>query len=1417
MNGAAMTKGRFFRRFLIGLSYSWVLVFFLLPGVLGAGGRRDIKTIELEGQEIWEAEFDIGRLKTGKHNIIIRARDPAGNIAEDGPYNIRVDPRAGLPLARVVYPENNSVVREGVSIIGVATGRFGVSEVSLRLNNGAPQPLEGTEYWGLDLGDDLAEGRYTVSVQARDLKSTPGPFHTISFVVDRTPPDAGITSHKSGDFIGGNVNIAGFASDINGIQTLEISLDGGADYRPLPFKPRRGSKVENAEVDFSFRLRTKDMADGPLLYIIRATDVTGLTTMKSYLFYVDNVGPELDIISPKVDEAVWDTIRVTGSIFDAVGVEKFFYEWNGETVDIPIFPGDPYWSALVTIPYRMYRGNIFRVTAIDKVGNTTVISRQFRDLRKVRSPTLVIDYPRSLTDLAADQPIYGRIAPGYDPATIIIEGVVEEIDALPAFKIPPELIAAGRSSLRIWAKAADDSLGDPVLLRTNRPHPAPGSAKPPTELTITSPGPYGWFRDSLVIEGRIGGEGGSPGNMSGGRLEYRLGPEDTWKPVTFNQATGAFTANVPVSYVEEGPVHFEMRTILGGVEHAPFYYPLNRFLRDPDIQFVSPALDRGPVNGQVTVSGVVYSAVPVTDVEFTSNGRDYEPVGILSAYQKYSFSMPVNFSKVAEARGKLMVRITDLGGNRYEKALEVEMDPASDSPRIILNTPIIGQVITGDFLISGLAFDDDQTEAVYWRVVKRPRSSGAASAANSMASSEAAEAASAAGSGVSMDSGPEFQRVSTPQNFEIPVSMTELEDGEHFVEVFGEDIYGFRGRVLARLIYVSTAAPVVQVVSPPITVYNKKVIYIEGTAFDLNGMGEIRASLDNGLTWQRAEIMGDRWRLSLNTAAYGDGVYNIFVRAFDKCGVESFMNALINMDNTPPDLVVSIPANGAIAGNELELISRVQDNVEVAKLSVHLVNIADSNRTLNYNVEPRAVVQESIDIRSLPVGEYNMRMLAVDLADNETVINRNFSIVRDNTIAEAAFYNPLPGINHTGPLFVSGRITGAFLPEEVTLRVNRTEFAKVPVDRFGLFNYEYPAEGFNEEVQVVFSASFNNPTGGVITSHNHEVRIQPYGATVVVDSHTDGDPITGRPWLSGRAWYTDAVLLERQRAGGRLSWNEERFYDVAAVDVSYDNGRTYQRAVGKENWKFRLETGEMSRGPLPVLIKATFANGAIAIRRLYLIVDVDPPDIKTLDPIENSLHRDTLAVNGIASDDYEIASIEVQLRPGDKIGYSVPKFIQGMYFDTNIFGATYGDFALGLAFFENNVKLQFQYGEAPPGRFDGHVLGFKLLANILYLPLDYYFGPDWIPFSMAFGLGANFSYFTMEAGIDPLILGAVLAQWEFLRVTLVQPDPYTEVKLRWFKYFSFYFEPVIWFASTDVVNVESRIFRATLGVKIGIL
>jgi hypothetical protein len=263
---------------------------------------------------------------------------------------------------------------------------------------------------------------------------------------------------------------------------------------------------------------------------------------------------------------------------------------------------------------------------------------------------------------------------------------------------------------------------------------------------------------------------------------------------------------------------------------------------------------------------------------------------------------------------------------------------------------------------------------------------------------------------------------------------------------------------------------------------------------------------------------------------------------------------------------------------------------------------------------------------------------------------------------------------------------------------------------------------------------------------------------------------------------------------------------VESVEVSLDNGKTFAPAQGAEAWKFRIESLGLPDGPLPLLVRAHFRNGKTAYQKLLVTVLQTPPVIQLLTPVENGRFNLRLDLAGYS----ENAEAAIAVRQGDKGGYEVPSFIQGAYFDAHVWGATYYDLGLGLTFFQDAVKLQAQYGQAPPdGRFFGTVTGAKLIASIVQLPMGYFLGPDWSWLSTSFGVGANFSVFSMGSGIwtsNSVFLGGVVAQWEVAKATLRD--------LKMFKSYAWYLELTSWFISSDV-QAEAK-FTASTGIRIGL-
>ena len=281
-------------------------------------------------------------------------------------------------------------------------------------------------------------------------------------------------------------------------------------------------------------------------------------------------------------------------------------------------------------------------------------------------------------------------------------------------------------------------------------------------------------------------------------------------------------------------------------------------------------------------------------------------------------------------------------------------------------------------------------------------------------------------------------------------------------------------------------------------------------------------------------------------------------------------------------------------------------------------------------------------------------------------------------------------------------------------------------------------------------------------------------------------------------------------------------FSVTKVEVSYDNGRSFKQALGKGDWKWRLEPLDLPPGTQPVVVRAVFENGEHAVRRVLLFMDPDRPHVETVSPAEKSVHRDDLNVFGDASDNFALSDVNVSLRPFGKFWYSVPYAIRGLYFDVKTLGATYFDVGAGLSFFDNNVRIQGQWGIAPPegasstletgGRFVGQVAGIKLLANIYTLPFDWLFKDrDWAFYKMNFAVGANFSYFEMDWR-KFVLMGAVVAQIDLANVDM----QYIYPKWKYFHIMSLYLQPELWFPSTEVQGMSDPILRMCIGLRFNV-
>ena len=1415
------------RRFLRFFCLSTALGVFL-PLALFAGGGRQITTQDAEGIEIWQTEFDVSGRKPGVYNVIVNAKDAAGNIGIGGPYNIKISPTAGLPEAHIVFPTQNMVVRGDVEIIGTAEARYGLKQIVLSMDGGAYVPLEGLQYWDFHIPmSELPEGRHTVRVKALDEFGVEGPVSKVDFILDYLPPQIELINYQTGDIVAGNINVKGKVTEPVGIQSLEISKDGGETFTRL--RHSGGGKGDNARY-FQFSIPSKKLNDGAMVYYIRAISKTGVSVTRPILLFVNNNPPKIDIMSPSEDEDVYGNTQVTGRVISPIGLTQFYFEWPGGAMDlgksksrgepleedkvngrtvykIPLRPGDPFWAVDIFFSLANNSPVPFKITAVDKSGNKTEVIKRFSDKRKYRTPIHVIDYPSapSMTgrmQLAWDQPIYGHINEGYFGDTIIVGDKVGQPSAKQSFRIPPEMIPVGTNTIQIYAMDEDEVMGQKMTLRVSKEAPPAGAVIKRSPINIESPHQellnffmedimemdqaedQPWVGDSVTVKGSI------DGYKSGNILEYRLRWDLQWNRVELNNK-GEFEVTIDLTKWPEGAVPMEFRTIRGGIPDFPLYLPVNKSTTQPEIIFMTPNSRFGPVERATTASGIVNYYIPLDEISYSIDGGvSYESIEFTRKYGRAWFNEFLDFGDINQRGQELIIRVVDRAGNTVEASPDTEFNAGATAAKIVHNTPQDGDVITGDFEVSGLAYTDVGVTAVYWRIL---------SPANSWDPPEVT---------ITRGANAAFNRIETSQNYMVELTLADVRDGENILEIYAEDFYGVPGEMVTKIFGVSTAPPKITVTDPSKDIWNKGSMIVRGDAFDSNGIDEVRISMDNGISYQRTDVIDHQekasvWSISLNTRAYMDGQYSMLIRATDGYGVQAFTSAIINIDNTAPMIDLSTPKNGAPIGRTLDISGQIYDNLKVKIISILLADADNPDSFMSVEPPVEDVVMQSLDVRSYKDGNYTLTVTAEDMSGNQTVVIRNIKFIKAKAASEVAIISPLSGITHTGKAVISGRITGAVIPEVVELMLDRVKYTEVPVNRYGVFRHELP-DNYIREGSVGISAAFQTPSGEWVASHESQLKVVRYGPVLDIKSHKDGDVITGRPWLSGEAYMY-------RPSGEIINRQTKALYGVSKVELSFDNGRTFVPAKGTGEWRFRLETSQLEEGILPIIIRATFNNEEFAVRRILLIVDPHPPTVNVIGPVENTAYRTTVRVFGSTYDDYEMESVVVSLRPGNKFGYSVPGFIQGLYLDTSFLGGLNWCFGLGLTFFDDNVKLQGNISQAPSGRYSGWAFGGKVLANIWNKNIGDWFGPDWSFWRTSIVIGAHFSYFKMEEGENPLWMGEFLGQWEIIKADMSFFFP----KWKYFKSLSFYMEPGIWFAPSDV-TYDPNAWRTRFTIAIGL-
>lgn len=1343
---------------------------------------------------------DTREMPDGPLIVWITAEDVNGNITEQ-PLLLLADNQA--PTVRIDQVDENGAFPPDVGFPGdvVISGRIddtsGITTFTYQLRGGEAQEIErtaGDPYFALplsfrDAGDQarvdfrVVDNAGNETTRRIDIPLTPEEDLPVLEVLPTAGPRA----------------IAGWASDDDGVAAVEYRIDGADEWQ----------EIETAGA-FALQLDT-DAAGDPLppgvtTVGLRAVDINGLT------------GPEIEVqrtIPPSVPLLGLPQLEIEqgdgqtgGDLLHGVVLTGPVAAAVRGTVDPGPRPGE-----VDRIRYRIDGGDWDTAGLSPVEGEGRLLEYRFEldDGEAGGSHTIEVEVDTAAAPGIESQPtVADRFSTWYYRFDIVPEEPDPEATYVTEVPDPPEL--------RLEDGRLDEPVGSGDALRFRNDRPLVASV-PGVELVSAALDPPIPGTDVTVVEGAavvtpvasFAGEGARLVVAAADGTEWTSDPidlsfDDTAPTLSVTApSSGGFVSRLPAALVDatdddevaavtvsidgadprplapaedgsyggplpaeiaEGPVvlEFAARDRWGNETRTVSAVVIDSTA--PEVELVSP-LDEDPVNGSLRVAIAVNDSSPVRSISWQPDGED----GAVAVEPAALIEVPIELQGRDPDAPPPTVVVTDRAGNRSSTPVDLNIDPGSDRPVVALQLPVDESVHREDFVVSGTVFDDDGPAEVWYRI----------------------------------DDG-EPQSLGATTSFSFSVAIAEVGDNEHTIEVFARDTGGVESESVRRRVRISLDPPTGGIVSPTIDRRTRGAVSLRGTASDPNGIESVAVSIDNGISFSEAAptpgaegeaASWEEWSFDLDTAVLVDGLHAVQYRITDDLGTEALFSHLLTVDNTPPSLVVTAPENRAILGPELSLQGRVLDTVDLDGVSYRITPLdgagdpgAGSAEWTAVDLLPGGVLRATVPAPQT-AGGWNVAVRATDAAGNVREVARNVRTTAELTdVPSLRVLSPLDGERRAGRLVVSGIVPRFGRYDTVLVSVDGAEPEELRPDLSGRFwlQLERTAGSFGVRSIEIRAVS---AIGAPDLVQTRQVEQTEFGPWIRVESHQNGELVGSRPTIAGLAGYFFPAV-EGVEPGSRAFRRETAPFAIDRVEVSLDNGKTFDEARGTEEWEYRIPTEDLRDGALPVLVRATAADGETAVRRTVLRLDTRPPDIAVDQPRDGFRFNDPIFVSGTAGDENGLERVELVVREGSKNRYEVPEFIQGLYLDIHALGATQWDFGAGLTFFDDNVKLQAQVGQAPSGRFSGTVLGGKLLANVASLPLSFVLGPDWDFLSGALAVGANFSYFSMED--DPrtdsgLVLGGIVGQLEF---------PIIHRNARFLNAFSLYTELQFWFISSDV-------------------
>ena len=983
----------------------------------------------------YNATFVSTSIYGGTYNITINASDASGN--ENITESVIIDIDNTNPYVGIVSPipdaniSNSFLLNVSVndSVAGAETVQYRVENSSGNVTQWKSTSLgSGTiyqGYWDATVNEpSLADGVYNITINATDFTGNENTSQKVQVILDSGKPAVGIVSPAAGLNVSNNLLVNASVNDTaSGTSTVEFWFENSS----ANVTPWTSMSLEIGDMNQGYwnaTFNTNTISDGTYNITINATDFAGNENTSQGYWYlqitVDNNKPNVGFIEPEIDANISSNFLLNASVNDSgTGINTMVYRTeNGSGNLTPwttmslnsgsVYQG--FWDATVDISSLVNGPYNITLNATDYAGKSNTSQKSQFIVDKIIPSVGIVDpidgenYSGNVlintsvndSDSGAFTSVF-RFSNGSGNVTSwtsmsLTSGTIYQGYWTASFDT--STLADGFYNITINATdfAGNENTSQRVEINVS----SLGDVFPPN-VTINSPVNASNYSGNIIINVSVIDDIGV--NASG--VFYRLVQGTTnktpWTDMT-NTSSGnwsIFNTTLISTSVSDGVYNVSINASDNSSNENTTEFITITIDNNPPSVTINEPTDNDAVSGIFEINATVLDAVSIDSSKIfyriETPAANYTPWTLMynSTTENYSvYNASYNSAQLSDGYYNISINASDFIGNENStEFITIQVD--NIPPEVTINEPTSNQVVSNIFEINITVLDSSTVDSskVFFRI-ETP-------------------AANYTPWTAMLNSTTENYSV-----FNVSYDPSGLADGFYNVTINASDTLGNENTTEFVTIQVDSIPPEV-VINEPIDDQN-----VSGV-FEINITVLDSSTVDSSKVFFRIETPAANytpWTLmynsttenysvynaSYNSAQLSDGYYNITINASDTTGNENSTEFItINIDNTPPNIVISIPA-------ENQNLSVVTIWVNGTITDEHKV---DNNPTINDS-------RFSLDNYDSATGSYSFDN-NTQISDGTISVNVSFTddlgtsntsdprtFVVDNTNPEIAFVQP---------------------------------------------------------------------------------------------------------------------------------------------------------------------------------------------------------------------------------------------------------------------------------------------------------------------------------------------------------------------------------------------------------------------------